>query len=217
MQEDTRADTIGCPWCDSFPGKGQAKPRPQSAVRRVSPGSRGAANLLVLRYVQDILAVLYHWWTFVMGTTSGHRSSLVRHWHAVIELGISTNFDVTVTTGYRLLWSCVRILNLRRQKWWWEQRARWPRRALSPMWRLPSSGKKLRWKYEYDGFSSHLVSILFIFHQDYRHKIFTNNCSGYHFLIYGNFLDKLLMIPPSRAHSPLKQNYSKDETNCLCN
>ena len=44
MQEDTRADTIGCPWCDSFPGKGQAKPRPQSAVRRVSPGSRGAAK-----------------------------------------------------------------------------------------------------------------------------------------------------------------------------
>ena len=82
-----------------------------------------------------------------------------------------------MTTGYRLLWSRVRILNLRRQKWWWEQRARWPRRALTPTWRLPSSGKKLRWKYEYDGFSSHLVSILFIFHQDYRHKIFTNNCS----------------------------------------
>ena len=92
MQEDTRADTIGCPWCDSFPGKGQAKPRPQSAVRRVSPGSRGAANLLVLRYVQDILAVLYHWWTFVMGTTSGHRSSLVRHWHAAIEIGNINKF-----------------------------------------------------------------------------------------------------------------------------
>ena len=37
--EDTHGegeDTIGCPWCDSFPGKGQAKPRGESAVGRVS-------------------------------------------------------------------------------------------------------------------------------------------------------------------------------------
>ena len=52
MQEDTRADTIGCPWCDSFPGKGQAKPSLQSAVGRVSPGRGsfgGSPKLEILR------------------------------------------------------------------------------------------------------------------------------------------------------------------------
>ena len=45
--EDTHGegeDTIGCPLCDSFPGKGQAKPRGESAVGRVSQWAVGSSG-----------------------------------------------------------------------------------------------------------------------------------------------------------------------------
>ena len=76
----------------AFQGKGKQSPGRSQQWEECHPAVGEQPNLLVLRYVQDILAVLYHWWTFVMGTTSGHRSSIVRHWHAAIEIGNINKF-----------------------------------------------------------------------------------------------------------------------------